>query len=81
MVEAYQKDPSRPRLAACVRALLNERDALSVARYPHGNDPHRYEVVPEVVQLLNELSELSETNEERQEWRLLFTQAYNPPPE
>jgi hypothetical protein len=77
---AFAEQGSRANLARLIRALLNERDALSVARYPQGEDPHRYEVGPGVPVLLNDLSARSVTPAERREWELLYNQAYNPPP-
>ena len=76
---AYRRQPTRTRLALYVRAALNLRDALSVARYPFGDDPHRFEPSPEVVRMLLELDEASHTPAERQEWERLQRLAYNSP--
>ena len=77
---AYRQQPTRAHLVQLIRSRLYERDALSVARYPAGDDPHRYEPEPELVRLLTELDVRSETPAERAEWELLYTHGYNPPP-
>ena len=78
---AFQRQPSRANLTRLIRALLYQRDACSVARYPEGDDAHRYELAPEVVRLLTGLDTESVTRAERREWRLLYHHAFNPPPE